>query len=304
MQTLVTGATGFVGAKLIGALQRAGHDVRAFARNPARVEADVDVVQGDAVTGAGLAEAMEGVDAAYYLIHSMESAAGNGFADLERASVENFVEAARGAGVARAVYLGGPVPEHERASPHLASRLYVEEALLAGFPEAVALRASIIIGAKSRSFRFLVRLVERLPALPLPPWRAFRTAPIDERDVLAMLVAAATTEHAAGGLSLDIAGPDVLSYGEIVERIADLMLVGRIPVRLGFSASVVASRVAAAIAGEDHALIGPLMDGLNADLLPRDDRAAELLGVRLHSFDRAVEHALREWEASEPLGAR
>ena len=304
MQVLVTGATGFVGAKLVGALQRAGHDVRAFARDPSRVRDDVPVVQGDAVTGAGFDEAMDGVEAAYYLIHSMEAGAGDGFAALERASVENFVRAGRAAGVRRAVYLGGPVPAQERASAHLASRLQVEEALLAGFDEAVALRASIIIGAQSRSFRFLVRLVERLPALPLPPWRAFRTAPIDERDVIAMLVAAATTEHAAGGLSLDIGGPDVLSYGEIVERIADLMLVGRIPVRLGFSASIVASRVAAAIAGEDHALIGPLMDGLNADLLPRDDRAAGLLGVRLHSFDRAVEHALREWEAAEPLAAR
>jgi uncharacterized protein YbjT (DUF2867 family) len=304
MQTLVTGATGFVGAKLIGALERAGHDVRAFARDPARVTADVAVVRGDAVTGAGLEQAMRGVDVAYYLIHSMETASGNGFDALERASVENFVAAARAAGVRRAVYLGGPVPEGLRASPHLSSRLVVEEALLGGFEEAVALRASIIVGARSRSFRFLVRLVERLPALPLPPWREYRTAPIDERDVIAMLVASATTEHATGGLSLDIAGPDVLTYEEIIQRIAGLMLVRRIPVRLGFSAGVVASRVAAAITGEDHALIGPLMEGLTSDLLPRDDRAAGLLGVRLHRFDRAVEHALREWEASEPLAAR
>ncbi|MFL5845674.1 MAG: NAD(P)H-binding protein [Solirubrobacteraceae bacterium] len=304
MQTLVTGATGFVGAKLVGALQRAGHDVRAFARDPARVEADVPVVKGDAVTGAGFAEAMDGVDCAYFLIHSMEASAGDGFSELERRSVEHFVEAARAAGVPRAVYLGGPVPEGARASHHLSSRLVVEEALMAGFDEAVALRASIIIGARSRSFRFLVRLVERLPALPLPPWREFRTAPIDERDVIAMLVAAASTEHARGGLSLDIAGPDVLSYGEIIETIADLMLVGRVPIRLGFSASAVASRVAAAIAGEDHALIGPLMEGLTSDLLPRDARAAELLGVRLHRFERAVEHALAEWERSEPLAAR
>lgn len=304
MQTLVTGATGFVGAKLVPALQAAGHDVRAFARDPARVDAEVPVVGGDAVSGEGFAEAMEGVDVAYFLIHSMEASAGDGFGDLERRAVENFVAAARGAGVPRAVYLGGPVPEGARASPHLSSRLVVEEAMMAGFDEAVALRASIIIGARSRSFRFLVRLVERLPALPLPPWREYRTAPICERDVVAMLVAAATTEHAGGGLSLDIAGPDVLSYAEIVETIADLMLVGRIPIRLGFSASAVASRVAAAITGEDHALIGPLMEGLTSDLLPRDDRAAGLLGVRLHRFEAAVEHALREWEETEPLAAR
>jgi uncharacterized protein YbjT (DUF2867 family) len=304
MTVLVTGATGFVGAKLIPALQRAGHDVRAFARTPARVTAGVPVVRGDAITGAGLAAAMEGVDVAYYLIHSMEAAAGNGFGAAERASIAHFVEAARAAGVRRAVYLGGPVPERGTPSPHLASRLVVEEALLAGFDEAVALRASIIVGARSRSFRFLVRLVERLPAIPLPPWRDHRTAPIDERDVIAMLVASATTEHARGGLSLDIAGPDVLTYGEIVQRIAEHLLVGRPPLRLGFTGGALASRVAAAIAGEDHALVGPLMEGLTGDLLPRDDRAAALLGIRRHRFDRAVEHALREWESVEPLGAR
>jgi uncharacterized protein YbjT (DUF2867 family) len=304
LQTLVTGATGFVGAKLIPALAAEGHAIRAFARTPSRVQPGIETVRGDAVTGDGLDEAMAGVDVAYYLIHSMEAAAGEGFGDLERKSVENFVAAARRAGVRRAVYLGGPVPPGQRASRHLSSRLVVEEALLAGFEEAVALRASIIVGAGSRSFRFLVRLVERLRALPLPPWRDHRTAPIDERDVIAMLVAAASVEEARERLSLDIAGPDVLTYGEIIERIADLMLVGRVPVRLGFAATPLASRVAAAIAGEDHALIGPRMEGLTGDLLPRDDRAARLLGVRLHRFDAAVEHALREWEAAEPLAAR
>ena len=304
MQALVTGATGFIGAKLIPALQGAGHDVRGYARSPARVEAAIPVVGGDAVTGAGLDEALEGVDVAYYLIHSMEAGAGRDFGERERTAVANFVAAGRRRGVPRVVYLGGPVPRTGAASAHLGSRLAVEEALLAGFDEAVALRASIVVGARSRSFRFLVRLVERLRALPLPPWREHRTRPIDERDVIAMLVAAATTEHARGGLSLDIAGPDTLTYGEMIERIADLMLVGRMPLRLSFAAAPIASRVAAAIAGEDHALIGPLMEGLTGDLLPRDDRAAGLLGVRLHRFDAAVEHALAEWEDTEPLAAR
>src|SRR4051794_21433025 len=121
MRVLVTGATGFVGTKLIDALTRGGHDVRAFARDPSRVTADIEVVRGDAVTGAGLDEAMAGVDVAYYLIHSMESAADGSFAALERASVENFVAAGRGAAVPRAVYLGGPVPADQRVSAHLAS---------------------------------------------------------------------------------------------------------------------------------------------------------------------------------------
>ena len=303
-QVLVTGASGFVGGKLIPALEREGMAVRAFARDPSRVVADVPVVQGDAVTGKGLDEALEGVDVAYYLIHSMEPVTGDGLAGRELRSVQNFVEAGARQGVRRAIYLGGPVPKEGLPSRHLASRLAVEEAIVEGFDDGIALRASIIIGARSRSFRFLVRLVERLRALPLPAWRDFRTRPIDERDVIAILVAAAQRPDPAGGLSLDIAGRDVLTYGEMIERIADHMLVHRMPVRFGFSATTVASRVAAKIAGEDHALVGPLMEGLTGDLLPRDDRAEALFGVRLHSFDSAVEHALREWETVERLAAR
>ena len=140
--------------------------------------------------------------------------------------------------------------------------------------------------------------------LALPAWRDNRTQPLDQRDMLALLEAAGTSDEIDGRLSLDIGGPDVLTYGEMIERIRDLMLVGRPKVRLGFTMTPVASVVAAAIAGEDHGLIGPLMASLESDLLLRDDRAAELLGVRLHSFDAAVERALREWEASEELAAR
>jgi uncharacterized protein YbjT (DUF2867 family) len=168
----------------------------------------------------------------------------------------------------------------------------------------VALRASIVIGARSRSFRFLVHLVERVPVMPLPAWRDHRTAPIDERDVLALLVAAGTSGVVDGALSLDIAGPDLVTYAELVERIRDHMLVGRPRIDLPFNLTAVASLVAAAIAGEDHALIGPLMEGLDGDLLPRDMRAPELLGVRLHSLDAAIERALRDWEATEELAAR
>jgi uncharacterized protein YbjT (DUF2867 family) len=247
------------------------------------------------------------VDVAFFLIHSMETvdaAGADGFAERDRVAAARFADAARRAGVRRIVYLGGLVPATGRASEHLASRLEVEELLLAGAPEAVALRASIVIGARSRSFRFLVRLVERVPVMPLPAWRDNRTQPIDNRDVLAYLAAAATSDVVRGPVSVDIAGPDVLTYGELVDRIRDALLVGRPALALPITLTPVASRVAAAIAGEDHELIGPLMAGLEGHLLPRDDRAQALFGIRLHHLDAAIERALREWEATEELAAR
>ena len=309
MRILVTGASGAIGSELAPRLAAGGHELRALARTPSRVSAEGlgDVVRGDVVTGAGLREALDGIEVAYFLVHSMETVAvttGDGFADRDRVAATNFAEAARRAGVRRVVYLGGLVPSDRAASPHLASRLEVEEALLEAASEAVALRASIVVGARSRSFRFLVRLVERVPVMPLPAWRANRTQPIDGRDVLAYLVAAGTSDRVEGPLSVDIAGPDVLTYGEIVERIRDAMLVGRPRLELPVTMTAVASRVAAAIAGEDHELIGPLMAGLESDLLPRDERARVLFDVRLHSFDAAVERALRTWEATEELAAR
>ncbi len=304
MRVLVTGVTGAIGSALAPRLVAAGHEVHGLARDPSRAALDGVVVhRGDAVTGAGLPSALRDVEVAYYLIHSMEPNA-DGFVARDRTAATAFRDAARAAGVRRVVYLGGLVPPERAASPHLASRLEVERILLETTPDSIALRASIVISATSRSFRFLVRLVERLPVVPLPAWRDFRTRPVDGRDVLAALERAATSE-AAAGRSLDLAGPDVLTYGEMVTRIADALLLPRPPVLLGFAATGLTSRVAAAIAGETHELIGPLMAGLEGDLLPRDDHAARLLGLRLHRFDAAVERALADWEASgEPLAAR
>jgi uncharacterized protein YbjT (DUF2867 family) len=308
MRVLVTGVSGYVGAALVPRLQAAGHEVRGFARAPERVAAAGvlldDVVVGDAVSGAGLGRALDGVEAAYYLIHSMEGPADSGFPDQERRAAERFATAARAAGVRRIVYLGGLVPDTGAVSRHLASRLAVEEALLAAADEPIALRASIVVGARSRSFRFLVRLIERLPVLALPAWRTNRTQPIDGRDVLDFLVAAADAPAAVAGRSWDIAGPDVMTYQQLIERIADAMLVARPAIRLGVSLTPIASVVAAAVAAEDPGFITPLMESLESDLLPRHHDAAEAFGIRLHSFDAAVERALREWEQIEEVAAK
>jgi len=304
MTILVTGITGYVGSVLAARLVRDGHLVRGFARAPERVTLDVPVIAGDAVTGEGLPEALDGVDVAYFLIHGMEPANGGPFAEREREAAERFAAAAGAAGVRRIVYLGGIAPPAGPRSAHLASRLAVEDILLDAVPGSVALRASIVIGARSRSFRFLVRLVERMPVLAYPAWQSNRTAPIDERDIIAMLTSAASSDRVSGR-RLDVGGPDVVSYGELIERIADLMVVGRPAVRFKrLTATPIASRVAAVISGEQWQLVGPLMESLDTDLVPADDEAARLLEVRLHTLDSAIEHALAEWEREEPLRAR
>jgi uncharacterized protein YbjT (DUF2867 family) len=323
MRMLVTGASGFVGSMLTPRLLAEGHELRALTRDPARAHTvlaehlhepgKLEVVRGDVLTGAGLAQALAGIEVAYYLIHSMESPPSNGsaprrrwdgpFSERERLAAENFATQAQRAGVRRIVYLGGLLPRGRPASPHLSSRAEVERILLESVPGSVALRASIVIGARSRSFRLLVRLVERLPVLTLPAWRRYRTQPIDARDVTELLLAAASVP-ALAGRTLDIGGPEVLTYEEIIQRIAELMLLHR--PTLGFRATMtpLTGRLVAALAGEDPQLIVALMESLECDLLLADDHAAEQLEVQLHSFDAAVERALREWEAVEPLAAR
>ena len=309
MTVLVTGVSGYVGSLLAARLAGDGRDVRGFARHPERVTASVPVVAGDAVSGAGLDEALAGVDVAYYLIHSMETAPDRGsFGEREQTAAGRFADAARRAGVSRIVYLGGPEPPGQAGVPrsdHLTSRLGVESILLGAVPGSVALRASIVIGARSRSFGFLVRLVERLPVLAIPGWGENRSAPIDERDIVTMLERCSDLDRDLGGRALDAAGPDTVTYRELIVRIADHLLVDRPTIGLGrLTVTPIAARVAAVIAGEDPELILPLMDSLATDLLPTGERAADALAVRVHSLDSAIEHALGELERTTRLRAR
>lgn len=310
MRILVTGASGFIGARLIPKLAAQGHDLRALSRDPARIAVrGAQLVQGDVLTGAGLPAALRDVEVAYYLIHSMERTypterahPPGAFPERERLGAQRFAAAARSAGVRRIVYLGGPLPAAP-ASAHLASRVEVEQILMSAIPDSVTLRASIVIGAGSRSFRLLVRLVERMPVLALPPWHCKLVAPIDARDVTAMLIAAASVGE-VGGLSLEIGGPEALTYEELLGRIAEIMLISRPTLKLGVQMTPIVARLAAAIADEDPDLVLPLMESLSCEMPRSDPRAPLMLGVQLHSFDSAVEHALGEWERVEPLAAR
>jgi len=305
---LVTGATGYVGGRLVERLLAEGRAVRALARDPGRLEQrdGVEAVRGDLLGGSGLDAALDGCSVAYYLVHSMEAAADGeqDFADRDRRAAERFAAAATKAGVERVVYLGGLAPQTGIPSAHIASRVEVEEILLATAPGATALRASILIGARSSSFRILVRLVERLRLLPLPAWRDNVTRPIAERDAIEFLARTAAIP-ATEGRSLDIAGPDVVSYGEMIAWIAEQMGVGRTPIGLGVSLTPAASAVVAAIVGQPLELVRPLMESLEEDLLPRDaSTAPQLYGIRPLSFHRAVARALGEWESREELAAR
>ena len=279
--------------------------MRALARRRQALEElpGVEPLQADLLGGAGLDAALDGCSAAFYLVHSMEASDDVDFASRDRRAAERFAEAARGAGVDRIVYLGGITPGGQ-PSPHLASRLEVEQILLEAVPSSTALRASIVIGAGSASFRVLVRLVERLRVVPLPGWQRNRTQPIDERDVIEYLARSPGLAEARGR-SLDIVGPDVVSYAEMIEEIAESMGVGRMPVGFRASLTAPASAVVSAISQQPLELVRPLMHSLESDVLPRDpDEAARLYGIRTRPFPRAVEHALAEWERREPLAAR
>src|SRR5262249_26286975 len=158
---------------------------------------EVKAMKGDLVTGRGLDRALDGVSVAYYLVHSMEpSAVSNGdFASRDRTAAENFARAAQAAGLQRHVDLGGVVPTLDGGP---ASRLEVERPLLEALPRSTAFRASIVIGARSASFRILVRLVERMRVLPFPAWRDHRTQPVDERDAIEYLARTPFTPGAEG----------------------------------------------------------------------------------------------------------
>jgi uncharacterized protein YbjT (DUF2867 family) len=285
---LITGAAGFVGRHLVDAL-REDRPLRCLVRSHEDLDAGdgVEVVTGDLADRDGLAALLDGVDCAYYLVHSMEAGGDDDFAARDRELAHNMAGAARAGGVRRLVYLGGIDPRGGD-SEHLDSRREVEE-ILAGFGgELVALRAAMIVGRGSASFDTLAQIVDRLPVLALPTWRDRLCQPVGIGDVTAALAAA--PDVAPG--RYDIGGPDRLTFKAMIEQIAELQGGSARTFDLPFSNSRLEGAAAALVTEQDRALLTPLMAGLDADLVVEDNALPGVFGVTPTPFAEAARAAL------------
>ncbi|MFL6026261.1 MAG: NAD(P)H-binding protein [Friedmanniella sp.] len=216
LTVLVTGASGFVGSHLATALVEAGHSVRAMTRHPDAYHGAGDPVQADVTDPAGLDRAMADVDVAYYLVHSLDS---GDFVQRDADAARTFGAAAARAGLDRIIYLGGLGREDQNLSAHLRSRREVERLLGEGGVPVTVLRAAIVIGHGGISWEITRQLVAHLPAMVVPHWATTRTQPIALRDVIRYLVGVLEPE-AARGRVFEIGGSEVLTYAEMMQRVA------------------------------------------------------------------------------------
>jgi uncharacterized protein YbjT (DUF2867 family) len=281
LHCLVTGATGYIGGRLVPELLAAGHRVRCLARSPGKLRdhawaKDIEVVEGNVVDSGSVAEAMRGIDVAYYLVHALGT--GSGFEETDREAARIFADRAHAAGVRRIVYLGGLTPRGvppRELSPHLRSRTEVGQIFLDSPVPATVLRAAVIIGSGSASFEMLRYLTERLPVMVTPRWVRTRIQPIGVRDVLRYLVGSARMP-ADVDRAFDIGGPEVVTYLEMMRCYA---AVAGLPRRLIVPVPVLTPRLSSHWVGlvtpVPHSIARPLTESLRHEVVCHEHDIAE-----------------------------
>jgi uncharacterized protein YbjT (DUF2867 family) len=296
MRALVTGATGFVGSRLAAELLGRGDDVACLVRDAGRGatlrNAGAALHEGDLLEPGTLAGAFEGAEVAYYLVHGMGRGSGGDFAERERRAARNFAHAARESGVGRVVYLGG-LGEQPK-SQHLQSRQETGRILGAEGPPLTYFRAAMVVGAGSESYATLRHLVERLPLMIAPAWLSTSTQPIDVGDVVAYLASAPKLE-AAAAREVEIGGPDVLSYGEMLDRMA--VALGKRPRRklpVPVLSPGLSSRWIGLVTPVDAGVARPLVEGLSTETVVKDPSGASLFDVVPIGVDAALRKAIAE----------
>ncbi|MBV9795145.1 MAG: SDR family oxidoreductase [Actinobacteria bacterium] len=303
---LVTGATGYIGGRLVPELLAAGYTVRCMARDPGKLadrpwSDDVEVAKADVTDPAALGDALADVDVAYYLIHSLGT--GPSFEQRDRDAARAFADAARAAGVSRIVYLGGMESGQEGdLSPHLRSRAEVGDILLdSGVPTA-ALQAAVIIGSGSASFEMLRYLTDRLPAMITPKWVETRIQPIAVRDVLRYLVGAARLP-AEVNRRFDIGGPDVLTYAEMMRHYAAVAeLAPRLLIPVPLLTPALSSHWIGLVTPVPPGLAKPLIESLRVEVVASDHDIAQYIPDPpdgLLPLDKSIELALAHTRAGD-----
>jgi uncharacterized protein YbjT (DUF2867 family) len=286
---LVTGASGFIGSHLCPALEVAGYRVRAMTRHPERYTGAGEPVAGDVGDLASLRAPLAGVDAAYYLVHSLDSAE---FEDVDAQAARAFGIAAAEAGVRRIVYLGGLGADDQQLSPHLRSRRAVESILGAAGVPVTVLRAAVVIGHGGISWEITRQLVDHLPAMVAPRWVSTRTQPVALDDVVRYLVAVLGAPESVGQV-YEVGGPEVLRYIDMLQRAARIQHRRMLPVLpVPLLTPRLSSAWLALVTDVNLATARTLVDSMTTEVIVRRNPIQDLVPGETIGYDDAVRQAL------------